>query len=108
MIDGESGAAPDEAECDEARQIQWFLEIEPAHQELDGRIDVHEDPGEVVRDLADAAVEQGEGNRRDDSGQWEQQELCSGQHADASGSVDFTVDAEEQCCGRHHQGFCEK
>ena len=50
MIDGKAGAEPDEAESDEACQIQRLVEIEPAHQELDSRVDVHEDAGQVVQD----------------------------------------------------------
>ena len=63
MIDRESGADPDKAEGDETCRIKLLMEIETSHQELDRRIDVHQDAGQVIRDLTDSVVEQSKGNR---------------------------------------------
>lgn len=108
MIDRESGADPDKAEGDETCRIKLLMEIETSHQELDRRIDVHQDAGQVIRDLTDSVVEQSKGNRCDDPGEGKQQKLRPGQDADASRSVELAADAEYQCGWCHHQRFREQ
>lgn len=108
MIDRESGTDPDKTEGDQPCRIQLLMEIETSHQELDRRIDIHQDTCQVIRDLTDPVVEQSQGNRCDDPGEREQQKLWPGQDADASRSVEFAVDAEYQCSWCHHQRFREQ